>query len=509
MHYINQKVYIVEIGGFHFLVPICLKKSPPDWKVDKEKRAQENENRQFQLYKLFGLCSALEFIKVPLKFCFENKRTFYTIKMININFLIVIQKMMSDRLSKTKETVKKHYVLIICFCIAFILRLFVAAIGGIRHWDFRDLTATGLLLVEGKVPYRDIPIGQTDYPPLIAYTMMVTIFLCGDVVFLYKLPFIICDIAIGFVLYVFTKEWHIGDESSSLRIYTITLFYLFLPYPIFESSYIGRFDSIPTLFLLLSIYFLQKEHYNRAGLCWGIGVMYKWFPVIIAPVLFLYFFKSHKLKKFTKFLLITVLTCFLISLPFLVIAPIQYVSKMLYHLTGRAVSTDLAVYSLYSYLTTDYSITVRIVSTIIQVAVLLGVIWKFSVARNLFETPFVLIIFSGLFLNAFVLFNRIINPQYFFWYAPILLFLLFRQKIAKRQLFLIAFFIINLDVIAFAQFFMQWGYRDSILTIPLPFESMILYVVVFHAFSHILFVYLLNFYTSNRPSVPSKSINNG
>ncbi|MFX1518538.1 MAG: hypothetical protein ACFFCD_01240 [Promethearchaeota archaeon] len=416
--------------------------------------------------------------------------------------------MMSDRLSKTKETVRKHYILITCFCIAFILRLFVAAIGGTRHWDFRDLTATGLLLLEGRVPYRDIPIGKTDYPPLIAYTMMATIFLCGDIVFLYKLPFIICDIAIGFVLYIFAEEWHIGGENSSLRSYAITIFYLFLPYPIFESSYVGRFDSIPTLFLLLTIYFLQKKHYNYAGLFWGIGIMYKWFPVIVAPVLFLYFFKNHKLKNFTRVLLITCLTCFLISLPFLIIAPTQYISKMLYHLTGRAVSTDLAVYSLYSYLTTDYSITVRIVSTVIQLAALLGIFWKFSVAKNVFETPFVLIVFSGLFLNAFVLFNRIINPQYFFWYAPILLLLLFRQKNAKRQPFLVLFFIINLDIIAFAQWWMQWGYRYSILTIPLPFESMILYVVVFHIFSYVILIYLLSFYTSNRLSFPSKSINN-
>lgn len=410
--------------------------------------------------------------------------------------------MMRDWLALTKEIVKKHYILIIAFCLAFVLRLVIATLGASRHWDFRDLTETGMLLLEGKIPYRDIPVGKTDYPPLISYTMMVTVFLCGDFVFLCKIPFIIGDLLIGYVLYIFAKEWQVDGDNVSHRSYMITLIYLFLPYPIFESSYIGRFDSIPTLFLLLTIYFVQKEHSNYAGLCWGVGIMFKWFPVIIAPIIFLYFFKTHKMKDLARFLFITCAVCFSISLPFLILAPNQYISTYLFHLTGRAVSTDLAIYSLYSYLTNDYSMIVRIISTTIQVIVLLGLLLKFSVAKKVFETPFVLIILSGLFLNAFVLFNRIINPQYFFWYFPLLLFLLFLQKTVKKQLFLAIFLIINLDVIAFAQFFLQWGYHNAVLTIPLSFDSMIFYVVIFHVFSYILFIYLLRFYTLNPPSVP-------
>jgi hypothetical protein len=220
--------------------------------------------------------------------------------------------------------------------------------------------------------------------------------------------------------------------------------------------------------------------------------------VIIAPIIFLYFFKTHKMKDLARFLFITCAVCFLISLPFLILAPNQYLSTYLFHLTGRAVSTDLAIYSLYSYLTNDYSITVRMVSTTIQIVVLLGLLLRFSVAKKVFETPYVLIILSGLFLNAFVLFNRIINPQYFFWYFPILLFLLFLQKTVKKQFLLTIFLIINLDIIAFAQFFLQWGYRDSILIIMLPFDSMILYVAVFHILSHVILIYLLNLYISNR-----------
>ncbi|MFX1466084.1 MAG: glycosyltransferase 87 family protein [Promethearchaeota archaeon] len=417
-----------------------------------------------------------------------------------VNYFNMMAKMMNDRLVLTKETVKNHYILIIGFSLAFILRLFVAAIGGSRHWDFRDLTATGQLLLEGNVPYRDIPVGKTDYPPLISYTMMVTVFLCGNIVFLYKLPFIICDLLIGYVLYVFTKQWQVGSNGISRRSYMITLLYWFLPYPIFESSFVGRFDSIPTLFLLLTIYFLHKEHHNYAGLCWGVGIMYKWFPVIVAPIVFLYFFKINKMKDLARFLFITCALCFLISLPFLILAPNQYISTYLFHLTGREISTDLAIYSLYSYLTNDYSMIVRIISTTIQIVVLLGLLVKFSLAKKVFETPYILIILSGLFLNAFVLFNRIINPQYFFWYFPLLLFLLFLQKNAKRQLFLAVFLIINLDVIAFSQYWMQWGYRRTILTIPLPFDSMILYVVTFHVLSYILFIYLLKFYTMNHIS---------
>lgn len=417
-----------------------------------------------------------------------------------VYYFNMMAKMMKDRLVLTKEIVKNHYILIIGFFLAFILRLFVAVIGGSRHWDFRDLTATGQLLLEGNVPYRDIPVGKTDYPPLISYTMMVTVFLCGNIVFLYKLPFIICDLLIGYVLYVFTKQWQVGSNGISRRSYMITLLYWFLPYPIFESSFVGRFDSIPTLFLLLTIYFLHKEHHNYAGLCWGVGIMYKWFPVIVAPIVFLYFFKTNKMKDLARFLFITCALCFLISLPFLILAPNQYISTYLFHLTGREISTDLAIYSLYSYLTNDYSMIVRIISTTIQIVVLLGLLVKFSLAKKVFETPYILIILSGLFLNAFVLFNRIINPQYFFWYFPLLLFLLFLQKNAKRQLFLAVFLIINLDVIAFSQYWMQWGYRRTILTIPLPFDSMILYVVTFHVLSYILFIYLLKFYTMNHIS---------
>jgi Gpi18-like mannosyltransferase len=458
------------------------------------------------VYKLFGYLKFTISVDIGIyKGSFYTstltKNTFKLQEELMSNYFNMMAEKMRNWLVLTKENVKKHHILIIGFCLAFILRLYIAILGASRHWDFRDLTATGQLLLEGNIPYRDIPVGKTDYPPLISYTMMVTVFLCGDFVLLCKLPFIVGDLLIGYVLYIFAKEWQVDGDKDSLRSYLITIIYLFLPYPIYESSYVGRFDSVPVLFLLLTIYFLQKENYNYAGLFWGLGIMYKWFPVIIAPVIFLYFFKNQKMKDFARFILITGAVCFLISLPFLIIAPNQYISTYLFHLTGREISTDLAIYSLYSYLTNDYSFTVRIISTIIQIVVLLGLILRFSIAKRVFESPYVLLILSGLFMNAFVLFNRIINPQYFFWYFPFLLFLIFTQKTARRQLFITLFLIINLDVIAFAQFFLQWGYRNSILTIPLPFESMFLYVVVFHVLSYIIFIYLLRFNELNHISI--------
>jgi len=115
--------------------------------------------------------------------------------------------------------------------------------------------------------------------------------------FFVKLPFIISDLLIAYILYRILSEN--GKEKYALF---IALFYLLNPLSIFTSSVYGTFDSISILFSLLGFYHFLHKRYALSGLELGIGFGIKFHPAVLIPVFLLFMWKEAK-REIPKFLL--------------------------------------------------------------------------------------------------------------------------------------------------------------------------------------------------------------
>jgi Gpi18-like mannosyltransferase len=102
--------------------------------------------------------------------------------------------------------------------------------------------------------------------------------------FTLKLPIIACDIITAVALYR-----ALGDQRKAQS--AVTWLWLFNPYVILISAVWGQFDSIPTMFSLLSILFSIKGKPNLSGFLLALGCLAKVFPVVYLPLVSLYHWK--------------------------------------------------------------------------------------------------------------------------------------------------------------------------------------------------------------------------
>ncbi len=137
--------------------------------------------------------------------------------------------------------------------------------------------------------------------------------------FLIKMPYILADLGIGFLIYkivvhVFADEWQskrkTGDGASVVRgsanwrtppatralagpvlltgpaIFAASLF-LFNPVVIYNSSVWGQTDSIGSLFVLLSFYCLITNRYSLTAVFAAVSLFMKTQTLVLLPILFL------------------------------------------------------------------------------------------------------------------------------------------------------------------------------------------------------------------------------
>jgi Gpi18-like mannosyltransferase len=102
-----------------------------------------------------------------------------------------------------------------------------------------------------------------------------------------KLPIIVCDIIIALALYRALDD-HRNAQSA------VTWLWLFNPYVILVSAVWGQFDSIPTMFALLSILSSIKGRPKLSGFLLALGGLAKVFPVVYLPLVALYHWRKAR-----------------------------------------------------------------------------------------------------------------------------------------------------------------------------------------------------------------------
>jgi Gpi18-like mannosyltransferase len=189
-----------------------------------------------------------------------------------------------------------HYFVLIVIVIALALRL-ILAITTYGTEDVASWNAVGEAIARGENPYRVTHFLR--WPPLwmiiILAVKSLSVSLPATFTTLIKLPPILADVAIAVVIYYYFAY----RRHNLTRARRLALLYAFNPVSILIVAGHGQFDSIPTLFLLLSAYFAVAEASDIdlviAAIFFGLAVFAKGWALFLLP-LFIARLPGFKLK---------------------------------------------------------------------------------------------------------------------------------------------------------------------------------------------------------------------
>ncbi|WP_066023195.1 MULTISPECIES: glycosyltransferase 87 family protein [Clostridium] len=156
-----------------------------------------------------------------------------------------------------------------------------------------------------------------DYPPVYLYVLFIVgklaslSFMSKYYVLLLKLPSILVDIASAYFIYKISKKYFSFEVSGLLSI-----FYLFNPAVLIDSTIWGQADSFFTLLIILAVYFLSEDRIIQSSVFFAISVLMKPQGIIFLPLLLFWYIKQKNLKSFLKSAASGIITALIIIAPF-------------------------------------------------------------------------------------------------------------------------------------------------------------------------------------------------
>jgi uncharacterized membrane protein len=229
-----------------------------------------------------------------------------------------------------------------------------------------------------------------------------------------KLPLIFGDVLVAILLFKLTKS----------RL--VTALWFLNPYIIFISAVHGQFDVLPTLFVLLSMFFLLKKQNLASAASLAVAIGYKIFPVFLLPLFLVFSARTFGKKITMKYLLILLTISFFVFSIFLLPQNFKYLYEGLFvDLPQRSISYVGSSISYIEFLTlhlhflNNYNFLYVFVPLYI-VLILFSV--KFVKDFDTFNEAIIMTL-----LLLFVTYNTM-HPQFLVWVIPFLLLEYERKK---------------------------------------------------------------------------------
>lgn len=233
---------------------------------------------------------------------------------------------LAPSVKKGQKTDSKAVYIIAAAAAAFLLRIIIAALYRGHEQDMGCFDAWSYDVFNGGINAFYASEGFHDYPPGYMYVLYVIGFIRhiipvsgGALYALIKLPAIVCDILIGYIVY------KIAAKKYSSAISTVfAALWLFNPVSILNSAVWGQVDSVYTLFAVLMLYFLTEKKLYVSYFMFAICLFIKPQALILAPVLIGGFIENVILDDFSAKKLLThigiglcaIAAIFLLALPF-------------------------------------------------------------------------------------------------------------------------------------------------------------------------------------------------
>jgi len=228
---------------------------------------------------------------------------------------------------------------------------------------------------------------------------------------LMRIPLMLAIALTGYILY--KKE---GWKVAKWWIFGIPVWIVYLAY---------QFDPLMVLFMVLGAYSFVEKKYDRAGLFWGLGTALKFVPIILVPLAFKVL--RHRKRELGKFLLFFVTPIVTISLPFLMYNPVLMIKKVLEFHASRYPQM-LSLFNVPMLISNYEFAYANILSWIwipIFILIYVYILIRADIKEGNKETIFKVI---GSLVLAFIIFNKVQNPQYILWAYPFIAYVLSRKE---------------------------------------------------------------------------------
>lgn len=226
---------------------------------------------------------------------------------------------------------KDRFLLIILFS-GVLIRLVLTPIPGFKFDVDTWFAWAERLNIVGFVHFYSDKV-WTGYPPGFLYILGFLGFIKNflqitptSFYMLLKLPSILSEIILGFIVYKIIPEQNLNWRKIGL------MFVVLNPAFIFNSSIFGQFDGLFSLTLLISVYLLTKKKLGYSSLFWGISFLLKPQAILLSPLFLFYLMKDLSLKNLLSTVLPILLITIIAFFPFFpanpITGPINLVSNL-------------------------------------------------------------------------------------------------------------------------------------------------------------------------------------
>lgn len=333
-------------------------------------------------------------------------------------------------LRKIKNNLQKNLVLYYLLLSGLLIRLIFANFPGF-HVDTDTFFAWSLRVVDVGFANFYSPNVWTNYTPGMIYVfyflgMIKNIFpLNGDQFYLLlKIPSIIADLVLSYFVY----KQLLKTNSKKIAFYGLA-FCLFNPVLIFNSAIWGAFDGLMTLFLFLTIYYLDQKKLITSSVYFGISILLKPQAIAIAPVIALFLLKNFSVKNLLKLSLPALITVITLSVPFFPNDPVAGFFKLFIQMAQDYKGNSLFAYNSWGIFGfwIDDETTLGLLSYRVWGLLLLSLFWIYFYLL-FFKKKFDAVTLSTLAFLAFFFLPTRVHERYLFSAIPFLILTALRFK---------------------------------------------------------------------------------
>jgi hypothetical protein len=283
--------------------------------------------------------------------------------------------------------------------------------GLFDHYDVDNYYRYGSWYTLNQKPYQDI---DSPYPQLATYFFALPHIIANGISGSYdetdyKLVFSLLMMALlfGTILILFSMR-------SNAKNYA---FLMLLPAGLFFAY--QRYDILPALLGIISVYFLLKERYRTAAIFLALGVVSKWYLIVIFPVFFRFAYLKKNRIDFgmigvfiltgALFVLLTILHSGFDAL----FVPYRY------HL-DRGYNLESLFYQVYWIFSSLFDINIATSYGYFLFFLLQFCAVPFALRADI-RTPRNVYAWSAISILCFMLFSKFYSPQWIIWATPFLI----------------------------------------------------------------------------------------
>jgi Glycosyltransferase family 87 len=315
-----------------------------------------------------------------------------------------------------------------------------------RQWDTREYFKYANYIVgRGLFPYRDFSV---EYPPLSLPIFVIPRLLAGHSFSGYMDVFELMMAACGMIA-AGLSAYLLAAQRVSTRQLVFGVALVALSPVLLGAVLLSRYDLFPTMLTIAALTALYFDRRRTAFALLALGTAAKAYPIVILPLALVYVWRRDGRRAALWCLAVfaaVVLVCFL---PFLLVAPhgvwwavhgqenrplqLESVGAALFLAGHQLIGLHLSYYFTHSSDNLDGHVPMAFagVMSILQLVALVAV-WLLYARGPATRTR--LLTASAAAVCAFIVFDRVLSPQYLIWLAPLVAVLRGRRGLAAVAL---------------------------------------------------------------------------